>query len=73
MVEVMRQQHNLLKKKSGSAQLSLEDQVLVGWQYWRGAGDAPPPGKIAHTFTLQVTGVYQNQPSAEPFTTLKPL
>ncbi len=35
MVEVMRQQHNQLKKKSGSPKLSLEDQVLVGLQYWR--------------------------------------
>lgn len=64
MVDVMREQAQLKKKSGTPAKLSLEDQVLVSLQYWRGAGDAPPPGSIARTFTLPKIGEFQKQPSA---------
>lgn len=66
MVGVMRQ-YIKLKKTSGSPKLSREDQVLVALQYWRGAGDAPPPENIALTFILLVIGACRNQRSAELF------
>ncbi|MGF2040387.1 MULTISPECIES: hypothetical protein [unclassified Nostoc] len=44
----------------GQPKLSVEDHLLIALEYWRGAGDAPPPGSTELTFIYLKVGVYMN-------------
>nr|WP_082127239.1 hypothetical protein [Calothrix sp. 336/3] len=61
MVEVLEPELARTGKKGGQPKLSVEDHLLVALEYWRGAGDAPPPGSIEHTFISAKAGVSMNQ------------
>lgn len=47
MVSLVKADEQNKNKPGRPPKLIIEDQVLMVIQYWRGAGDAPPPESIA--------------------------
>lgn len=60
MVELLRPHLDRRGKRGGQPKLAVEDQLLVVLEYWRGAGDAPPPGNIGLSFILPPVGESAN-------------
>ncbi len=60
MVEVLKPELVRSGKKGGQPKLGVEDHLLVALSYWRGAGDAPPPGNIVLTSIFLKVGVYMS-------------
>ncbi len=71
MVKVMGDTTETKQTRGCRPKLDLEDQVLICLQYWRGAGDAPPPENIALTSILLKIGRCQNRLFAVSYTELK--
>jgi hypothetical protein len=61
MVTVVAVEKVWQKKTGRPSKLSTEDQILMTLEYWRGAGEAPPPGNIVPIFILALIGALMKQ------------